>query len=137
MKDIGTAKYCLGIAINQMDDQIHYIASVLKKFGMDECKATKTPSELNSKLTKSMVNETNTIVNRVPYQEAVDCLLYIANATRPDICHATSNVSRFNNDHSEQHWLAVKRILRYLRGTINMKLRFRRNHSKEMINAFC
>lgn len=130
----------MGIAINQLDDcieldQIHYIAAVLKKFGMDACKPTKSPSEINAKLTKNMVNDDNAI--EVPYQEVVGCLLYIANATRPDIGYATSDVSRFNNAHSDVHWIAVKRILRYLRGTINLKLRFKRHQNMKLVSAFC
>lgn len=142
MKDIGAAKYCLGITIHQMNDcieldQSHYISNVLKQFGMNECKAAKTPSELNEKLSKEMFNEKNSLVGKVPYQEAVGCLLYIANATRPDICHATSDVSRFNNAHSEPHWIAVKRILRYLCGTINLKLQFKKNPNKRLVHAYC
>lgn len=142
MKDVGAAKYCLGITINQMNDcieldQSHYINNVFKQFGMSECKAAKTPSELNEKLSRQMFDEKNSLVGKVPYQEAVGCLLYMANATRPDICHATSDVSRFNNAHSEQHWIAVKRIFRYLRGTINLKLQFKKNPNKRLVSAYC
>lgn len=84
-----------------------------------------------------MFNEKNSLVGKVPYQEAVGCLLYMANATRPDICYATSDVSRFNNAHSEPHWIAVKRILRYLRGTINFKLQFKKNPNKRLVHAYC
>lgn len=141
MKDIGMARSCLGININQGTnfielDQSNYTQAVLERFNMMQCKPKGSPSELNLKLTKQMVDETNAIVGEVPYQEAVGCLLYLANATRPDISYATSDVSRFNSMHSEVHWTAVKRILRYLRGTIGYKLRFSKQAS-EPTRAYC
>lgn len=131
MKDIGEAKCCLGININQGIDfielnQSKYILFLLEKFGMAQCKPCKTPSELNKKLTMDMVDDSNTLTGKVPYQELVGSLLYLANGTRPDIAYATSEVSRFNANHSEEHWTAAKRILRYLRGTVNYKLRYER-----------
>jgi len=58
-----------------------------------------------------------TIVSKVPYRELIGALMYLAVATRPDIAHAVSWLSRFNECYNETHWLAAKRILRYLRGT--------------------
>ena len=58
----------------------------------------------------------------IPYQEAVGSLLYLAQGTRPDIAFAVNDVSRFNNKHGKAHWAAVKRIFRYLRGTVDYKL---------------
>lgn len=140
MKDIGQAKCCLGIRINQSTefielDQSKYVTFLLEKFGMSQSKPSKTPSELNQKLTKNMVDEKNSLTGMVPYQELVGSLLYLANGTRPDIAYAISEASRFNNDHSEVHWTAAKRILRYLRGTVDLKLRYKSNGTK--LHAFC
>lgn len=140
MKDIGEAKCCLGIGINQGAnfielDQSRYILEVLEKFGMQQCNPCKAPSELNLKLTKGMINEENSITGTVPYQQLVGSLLYIANGTRPDISYSVSEVSRFNADHAEEHWLATKRILRYLRGTVEKKLRYERGAAP--LHAFC
>lgn len=140
MKDIGQAKCCLGIRINQCADfieldQSKYVIFLLQKFGMAQCKPCKTPSELNQKLTKGMVDEQNSITGTVPYQELVGSLLYLANGTRPDIAYAISEVSRFNNNYAESHWMAAKRVLRYLRGTIDLKLRYEHNGKK--LQAFC
>lgn len=79
-----------------------------------------------------MVNDENSLVGKVPYQEAIGSLLYLANATRPDISFAVNNLSRFNKNHSEAHWRAVKRIFRYLRGTSNLKLSFNANSEMNM-----
>lgn len=51
-------------------------------------------------------------------------MLYVAERTRPDIAFAVNNVSRYNLRHSLVHWQAVKRIFRYLKGTMNLKLRY-------------
>lgn len=139
MKDIGHAKRCLGIDINQGNgyielDQSKYILFLLEKFGMAQCKPCKTPSELNQQLTKA-VDECEDLVGVVPYQELVGSLLYLANGTRPDIAYSTSDVSRFNANHTEMHWVAAKRILRYLRGTVNLKLKYERNASP--LQVYC
>lgn len=140
MKDIGEAKCCLGINIHQGTnyielDQSRYILEVLEKFGMAQCKPCKSPSELNLKLTKSMIDENKSITGTVPYQQLVGSLLYISNGTRPDIAYSVSEVSRFNGDHAEPHWTATKRILRYLRGTVEKKLRYERGATS--MHAFC
>lgn len=134
MKDMGTAKGCLGIRINQTEDSIEldqsiYVEEILKRFGMEECKPVKNPADTNVKLS----NDENMIEN-VPYQQAVGCLLFLAQATRPDISFAVNNVSRFNNCHSEAHWNAVKRIMRYLKSSICYKLCYTKiKQSKDLI----
>ncbi|XP_036340619.1 secreted RxLR effector protein 161-like [Rhagoletis pomonella] len=64
------------------------------------------------------------IVSNVPYQEAVGCVLYLAQCTRPDISFSVASVSQFNQQHGQAHWTAVKRILRYLKGTLHYKLTY-------------
>jgi len=68
----------------------------------------------------------------IPYQEAVGCLLYLVQGTRPDIAFAVGNVSRFNSNHGHAHWTAVKRIFRYLKGTINYSILFSRSNNLEL-----
>lgn len=103
---------------------------------MEDCKPVKTPSDTNQRLSVQMVNEVNSLVGKVPYQEAVGSLLYLTQATRPDIAFAVNDVSRFNGNHSEAHWNAVKRIFRYLRGTVELKLRYTTGNSVQL-HAFC
>lgn len=129
MKDLGVAKNCVGIEINRGKDfielnQTKYIQKILQRFGMSDCKPVKTPCELHQKLSAEVVNEENCLVGKVAYQEAVGSLLYLTQATRPDIAFAVNNVSRYNTKHNSVHWQAVKRIFRYLRGTADLKLRY-------------
>ena len=60
-----------------------------------------------------------------PYRALVGSLLYVAMWTRPDISFAVSQVARFQQDPSENHWHAAKHILRYLKGTRDLGLTFR------------
>jgi hypothetical protein len=60
----------------------------------------------------------------VPYRRLVGLLMYLANTTRPDILHAVRAAAEFAHNPGEIHWRAVKRILRYLRGTAHYGLVF-------------
>ena len=59
------------------------------------------------------IEKTQTIDN-APYREAVDSLLYLASATRPDISYAVNVLSRHQVSHTENDWAMVKRVFRYL-----------------------
>ena len=60
-------------------------------------------------------------VDTVQYQSMVGSLLHAARATRPDIAHAVGVISKFNATLTQAHLTAVKRIFRYLKGTIDLK----------------
>ena len=53
----------------------------------------------------------------IPFASAVGSLMYAMLCTRPDICYAVGIVSRYQSDPREEHWIAVKHILKYLRRT--------------------
>lgn len=127
MKDLGAVSNCIGMRIKQFNDSIEidqavYVEQILNRFGMADCKPVKTPSEVGVKLSIQTITPSDSLVGKVPYQEAVGSLLYLTQSTRPDIAFAVNNVSRFNQDHGHAQWTAVKRIFRYLRGTTNAKL---------------
>ena len=61
-------------------------------------------------------------MSQVPYASAVGSLMYVMVCTRPDLAHAVSVVSRFMGKPRKEHWQAVKRIFRYLRGTSDVGL---------------
>jgi hypothetical protein len=128
MKDLGQAHYCLGVRITQRPDekvilldQRENISRLLKRFGLSDAKPVSTPLETGSKLVKRAEGEEQT---DAPYREAVGCLIHISQVTRPDICYAVGLVSQFCADPTEAHWRAVKRIMRYLKGTMDLQLKF-------------
>lgn len=65
------------------------------------------------------------------FKEAIGCLLYIVTCTRPDIAQAVGVASRTAKP-TELHWGAVKRILRYLKGTTNLGIRFTREKNTKL-----
>lgn len=72
-------------------------------------------------------------MKKVPYREAVGKLQYISQGTRPDVTFAVNSVSRYLNNLGREHWLAVKRIFRYLKGTSGMKLEFNRKQDEGLL----
>jgi hypothetical protein len=87
---------------------------------MQDAKIASTPIDPCTKLTKEMSpiteEEKQEMKNR-PYKELVGGLIYLANATRPDIAFAASTLSRFCANPGKEHWINAKRVLRYLKGT--------------------
>ena len=63
-------------------------------------------------------------MSKVPYSSAVGSLMYAMVCTRPDIAHAVGFVTRYMNDPGKEHWMVVKWILKYLRGTTSHALCF-------------
>ncbi|GJU60716.1 hypothetical protein Tco_1238482 [Tanacetum coccineum] len=61
-------------------------------------------------------------MSRVTYASAVGSLMFAMVYTRPDIAHAVGVVSRYMAEHGREHWEAMKRILRYIKGTSDVAL---------------
>jgi hypothetical protein len=80
--------------------------------------------QLGEHLTKFMESTEDDALERelLFYRSAVGSLLYLAVGTRPDISAAVGVVSRFMENPSGQHWKAVKKIFRYLKGTADHAL---------------
>ncbi|XP_018398526.1 PREDICTED: uncharacterized mitochondrial protein AtMg00810-like [Cyphomyrmex costatus] len=128
IKDLGDVKYCLGIEVTRDREGIHlsqasYIRDVLNKFKMSDCKPVRTPMETGIKL-HSVQDDTATNDPEIPYKELVGSLMYIAQGTRPDIAYAVSALSQFNSCYTMAHWSCAKRVLRYLKGTLDHGLTF-------------
>ncbi|XP_066320369.1 uncharacterized protein [Miscanthus floridulus] len=92
-----------------------YASKLLERSGMAECKPCVTPMEERLKLTKA---STAAKVDATLYRSIVGDLCYLV-YTRPDIAFAMGYVSRFMEDPREDHWAAVKRLLRYIKGTVD------------------
>ena len=61
-------------------------------------------------------------MKKVPYASAMGSLMYAMLCTRSDISYAVGMVSRYQSNPGEARWKAVKRILRYIKGTVNYRL---------------
>ena len=119
MTDSGKCAFVLGIELVENADnsvtmcQRRYVDDILKRFGMDNCKTVASPVDMSSRLVSS---NADTKIS-APFCEAVGALMHLTTATRPDIAYAVGYVSRFMENPQEDHWIAVKRIFRYLQGT--------------------
>ena len=129
IKDLGRLHHFLGMKIVQDETtgkvwvgQQVYTENLLRKFEMENAKPVATPVDNSTKLVK--MTDSDKCVDQQQYQSAVGSLLYLAMATRPDITFAVSSVAKFSVQPTKQHWTAVKRILRYLKGTIDYGLAF-------------
>eukprot|EP00253_Pinus_taeda_P019270 PITA_19270 len=96
--------------IEENDDK--YVEAVLKRFNMQNIKAAVTPTVVGLKLTKE---DSSKDFDPKLYKRIVGSLMYLT-ATRPDIMHAVSLISRFMERPKDTHWQAAKRILRYVNG---------------------
>ena len=127
MKDMGILHYCLGVSVTIKDgvlqiSQEQYIGKILRKYKLQDCKTVSTPMDLNVKLVKD--DGYSKPVDAVQYQSMVGSLIYAAIATRPDIAYAVAALAKFNSSPTEAHLTAVKRVFRYLKGTVQLRLQY-------------
>lgn len=111
--------------------QTSYIDKIVTKFNMTDSKPVESPVSMTKHATESPALE-----NNVPYREAVGSLMYAAVTARPDIAYAVGKVSRKLNDPTEDDWMAVKRIIRYLKGSPNLGLLYSFERNEGLI-AYC
>ena len=98
---------------------------------MNECKPVSIPVNPDVKLSTNEAQDSE--CSQKMYQSAVGSLMYLSTKKRPDIAYAVSIVARFSSNPSNQHWTAVKRICRYLKGTVTLGLLYKKKDSDEII----
>lgn len=132
IKDLGTPTNFLGInvSINRTSssysislNQTDYIQKLLRDANMEDCKPSPSPATVSVKLGRPTEQEKKLVFN-VPHQHFIGCINWLAGTTRYDIANATINVAQFANDFGSTHWTALKRILRYLKGTMNQSITY-------------
>ncbi|GJR05996.1 retrovirus-related pol polyprotein from transposon TNT 1-94 [Tanacetum coccineum] len=95
-----------------------YIKEMLKKFSLEESKPMKTPMSSDTKLTKDEECES---VDSTKYRGMKGSLLYLT-TSRPDIMFSVCLCARFQEAPKTSHLEAVKRIFRYIKGTMHLGL---------------
>jgi hypothetical protein len=123
MTDLGLLAYFLGLEVKQCSNgifvsQAKYATEVLKKFAMEDCDPADNPVEYGTRLTKEGEGD---LVNPTYYKSIVGCLRYLT-CTRPDILFGVGLVSRYMERPRSSHLKAAKRILRFIKGTLNYGL---------------
>lgn len=101
--------------------QAKYAHEVLQRTNMTDCKPKSIPMEVNAKLSKEGGKP---MANPGIYAETVGMLMYLATGTRPDISFAVGQLARFMANPRQDHWLRVKWLLQYLKGTSDMYLKY-------------
>jgi hypothetical protein len=118
MKDLGLMHYFLGLEVWQRKNEIFlnqgkYVVEILKRFRMLDCKPMATPMASNMKLLDDTTSE---VVDATLYRKMIGSLMYLMN-TRPDICFVVNTLSQYMVDPRRVHLIAVKHVMRYLKGT--------------------
>ena len=141
MEDLDEAHFCLGMCIKRKRDeglltidQSAYLKAVLKKFGMEDCKPVTTPLEPGTRFEK--LNDDEEMVNLREYQSAIGCLIYASIGTRPDLSSAVGVLSQHMSRPGKQHWVGMKRIFRYIKGTLDYGLVYTANDRNTTIIGY-
>ena len=132
----GEIKFFVGLQVHQLKygifvTQSKYIREILKKFRLEDSKLVSTPMAIGHKLSK---NDESVEVNQTMYKSMIGKLQYVVHS-RPNIALVVGIVARYFSNPRENHLMAVKRIMRYLKGTNDFGLYYKRNDKFEL-NAY-
>lgn len=137
MSDLGRMKHFLGIEVLQNSNGIficqrRYAREVLRRFEMASCNAVKNPFVTGTKLSK---DGGESKFDTTLFKKVVGSLMYLT-VTRPDLMYGASLISRYMSPPNMSHWLAAKRILRYLKGTTELGIFYRRGVDNPKLLAY-
>jgi Reverse transcriptase (RNA-dependent DNA polymerase) len=143
MKDFGVTKLCLGLQIEHFHNgifvhQSNYIQKMLKYFNMKKSHPLSTPMIVRSLDVKKdpyrpRENNEKVFGPKVPYLSVIGVLMYLANNTRPDIDFSVNVLARYSSDPTHRHWNRIKYVLRYLCGTRDMRLFYRKDTKSKLV----
>nr|GEX81696.1 retrovirus-related Pol polyprotein from transposon TNT 1-94 [Tanacetum cinerariifolium] len=105
-----------------------YVLEILNKYGMESCDLVGTLMEIKDKLD---LDQNGTLVDATKYHSMIGALMYLT-SSRPDIVHATCLCARYQAKLTEKHLKEVKRIFRYLWGTVNTSLWYTKDSGFEL-----
>jgi transposase InsO family protein len=138
MEDLGEARLVLGMEI-QRDrrnrkitiSQATYLRKALIKLGVADLNSVTTPMDANTHLTKAAVGHEATPAEITHYQSIIGTLQYAANGTRPDIAYAVNQCARYSSNPDHTHFAVAKRILRYIKGSVDQALTYTGTNQKQ------
>ena len=143
MIDLGDSSFVLDIQIHRDRSrgilglsQKSYIEKILKRFGMHHCKPGDTPMAKGDKFSLSQCpNKFFEIqeMQQIPYASAIGSLMYAQVCTHPDIAYIVGMLGRYLSNPGKDHWIAVKRVMRYLQRIKDYMLTYRKLDQLEII----
>ncbi|KAG6543703.1 hypothetical protein Mapa_014887 [Marchantia paleacea] len=145
MTVLGPVKFLLGIHIDRNRkegwirlSQTKYIEGVLHRYRMEDAKPVSTPLEHGCKLKKEMDETSKESIKDLQflYQSALGSLMFAMVCTRPDIAHSVGALAKYTNCPTPAHWRCLKRVLRYLKGTLGMYLEYKKLGCKPILKGF-
>ncbi|GJS04403.1 retrovirus-related pol polyprotein from transposon TNT 1-94 [Tanacetum coccineum] len=133
IKDLGALNYFLGLEVAYTDNglfltQSKYARDILKRADLYDSKPVSTPLATHVSFTADGIPYSDSTL----YRSLVGALQYLT-ITRPDLSYAVNQVSQFLHAPTIAHFQSVKRILRYVKGTISFGLTFSRPHTNTII----
>lgn len=139
MTDVGPVESYLGIHVERTEgvmslSQPHYLKNLLSKFDMQNCKPAGTPLGVGLHLSVNVDGPEQEV--DLKYRHMIGCWMHATQTTRPDLCASTYYLSRFQNCYTNEHHAHVKRVLRYVQGTQNLKLIYRRCQSDNVLVGY-
>ncbi|CAM8948047.1 unnamed protein product [Rhodiola kirilowii] len=137
MSMVGEMNYFLGLQVIQKDDgifisQSKYAKNLIKKFDLEKASHKQTPAATHLKITK---DEARTQVDQTLYRSMIGSLLYLI-ASRPDIAYAVGVCARYQVDPKESHLLQVKRIIKYICGTVDFGIWYTKDTNPHLV-GYC
>lgn len=139
IKNVDDSKPYLGMKIEKQANgdlaisQEQYIDELLTQFGMEDCVPKSTPMEKGLRIEFTPDDDPGLDQDFTPtnYRKGTGSLQYLVTCTRPDIAYATNYLARFNSRPNRAAWIALKRVLRYLKGTKSQGIIYKANKSDE------
>lgn len=136
IRDLGEIENFLGIQIKKNDgiynlNQHKYINKLLADYSMKDATISKIPISPSYGKTAEQV----LLPNNTQYQQLIGSLLYIAINTRPDISAAICILAQKVSEPTTEDWNELKRVLKYLKGTDDLKL-FVANNTQKKLHGF-
>lgn len=134
MKDLGPVHFFLGIQVRRTQtgfflSQAQYANDVLERAGMTNCTPASTPVAVQGKVS---THAGTSLSDPTQYRSIVGALQYLT-LTRPDLTYAVQQACLHMHDPCDIHWALVKRILRYLHGTVDKGLQLRRSTTPTLV----
>ena len=142
LKDIGDVTWYFGMEISCLKNgslllsQRKYIHNLLIGHGMENCASAATPMLNNLKLSKDLDKHICDAKTQPDYRTLLRELMYLIVQTRPDLNYFVSRLAQFMSNPREQHWTALKRVLRYLQSTRELGICYTRIEGQLTLSAW-
>ena len=139
IKELGNVSNFLGIRFDIGIDYVtihqeKYICKMLERFGMSFCKARVIPMESDQSKTKVLPDDMAQKQNY--YREIIGSLIYLMQCTRPDLAFCITKLSQYLDKYDSVHMGAAKHVLRYLCGTKNIGITYRKVSKESCIFGY-